>query len=202
MAWACRITSRLGNTTTALCVLTYIRWWLGSSENGDNALRFTGLCFCRQSNSGLTAIYPDAFRATSSSRLFGPPTAAHPCPDSDPPPASAGARSHPAVAWLPVPGSDPSRRISPSTRRNSVSILPLRMPHPRPSAQPPVASAPRSSALPCACSSTYPLPISFAQIMLSFVRAQGSRSLRSLSKRRQRGDDEWLQDSADSQLRT
>ena len=35
--------------------------------------------------------------------------------------------------------------------------------------------APRSSPLPCACSSTYLLPLPFAQIILSFVPKQGSR---------------------------
>ena len=39
-----------------------------------------------------------------------------------------------------------------------------------------VASAPRSSAPLYACSSTCLLPLSFAQIILSFVRKQGSRS--------------------------
>jgi len=34
-----------------------------------------------------------------------------------------------------------------------------------------------SSALPCGCSSTYPVRLSFAQIILSFVRKQGSRSV-------------------------
>ena len=36
------------------------------------------------------------------------------------------------------------------------------------------ATVPRSSAPLCACSSTYPLPLSFAQIILSFVRKSGS----------------------------
>jgi hypothetical protein len=37
-------------------------------------------------------------------------------------------------------------------------------------------SALRSSAPRCACTSTYSLPLSLAQIILSFVRKQGSRS--------------------------
>src|SRR2546422_3029732 len=54
---------------------------------------------------------------------------------------------------------------------------PLHAPHPRPSAPPPTASAPRSSAPPCAGSSTYTLPLPLAEIILSFVRKEGSRSL-------------------------
>src|SRR5579864_9243671 len=45
-----------------------------------------------------------------------------PCPDSDPPPASATSCSHPAVAWLPALGSHPSHRILLSMRRSCVSI--------------------------------------------------------------------------------
>src|SRR5271163_1127409 len=84
-----------------------------------------------------------AFSATSSNRFFGSPTVVLPCPDSDPPPASAASCSHPAVAWLPAPGSHPSHRILLSTRRSCVSIrlppaprLPLYVPLP-------VVSAPR-----------------------------------------------------------
>src|SRR5439155_21055505 len=49
-----------------------------------------------------------AFSATSSSRFFGSPTAALPCPDLGPPPASAASCSHPAVASPPAPGSHPA----------------------------------------------------------------------------------------------
>jgi hypothetical protein len=49
----------------------------------------------------------------------------------------------------------------------------------------PPASEPRSSALPCACSSTYSLPLPFAQIILGFVRKRGSRSVPS-------GPDFWI----------
>src|SRR5581483_5027746 len=41
--------------------------------------------------------------------FFLSPTATLPCPNSGPPPASATGCSHRATAWLPAPGSRPSR---------------------------------------------------------------------------------------------
>src|SRR5207248_11257349 len=81
-----------------------------------------------------------------------------------------------ATASLPAPGSRPFHRTSPSRHRACVWTPPLHAPRLPLSVLPPLVSAPRSSALPCACSSTYSLPLSFAQIILSFVRKQGSRS--------------------------
>src|SRR5581483_67208 len=99
-----------------------------------------------------------AFIATSSSRFFGSPIAALLCPDSDRPPVSAASCSHRAAVSLPAPGSHPSHRTSPSRRRSCASTPPPRAPHPPPSFPPPAALAPRSSALPCACSETCVLP--------------------------------------------
>src|SRR5580693_4764766 len=115
--------------------------------------------------------------ATSSNRFFGSPTATLLCPDSDPPPAFAASCSHRAAASLPVPGSHPSHRTSPSRRKACAWTPPPLAPHLLLFALPPPASTPRSSALPCACSSTYLLPLPFAEIILSFVRKQGIRSL-------------------------
>src|SRR3954454_4289384 len=92
--------------------------------------------------------------ATSSIRFFESPTAALPCPDSNPLPASAVACSHRAAAWPPAPRSHPCRRTSPSSHRWCAWTLPLPAPRPRPSGQPPPALAQRSSAPPYACSST------------------------------------------------
>src|SRR5208337_1299176 len=89
---------------------------------------------------------------------------------------SAASCSHPAVAWLPAPGSHPCHRTLPSRRRACAWTRPPLVPRLPLSAPPPLASMPRSSDLPCVCSSTYPLPLSFAQIILSLVRKQGSRS--------------------------
>src|SRR5947209_20357744 len=61
----------------------------------------------------------------------------------------------------------------PSKRRSYASTPPLPAPHPPPSALPPVASTLRSSVLPCAFSSTYALPLPFAEIILS-LRKEGS----------------------------
>src|SRR5438094_165249 len=72
-----------------------------------------------------------AFRATSSTRFFESPTAALPCPGSDPPPASAAACSPHATASLPAPGSHPSPRTSPSPRRLCALRRPLPAPLPR-----------------------------------------------------------------------
>src|SRR2546421_595570 len=117
-----------------------------------------------------------AFSATSSSRFFGSPTATLLYPGSDRPPASATGCSHPATASPLAPDSHPSRHTSPSRHTACASIPPVLVPHPPPPAQLPLASAHRSSALPCACSSTYLLPLSFAKIILSFVRKQGSQN--------------------------
>src|ERR1700733_12862208 len=97
-----------------------------------------------------------AFIATSSIRFFESPTAALPCPGSDPPPACGAACSHPATAWLPEPRLHPSRHTSPSRHRSCASILQLPVPRLQPSGPPPPASAQQSSAPPCACSSTSP----------------------------------------------
>src|SRR4029077_2262303 len=117
-----------------------------------------------------------AFKATSSSRFFGSPTAALPGPGSDPPPAFAASCSHPAVASLPAPGSHPCRRTLPSRHRSCASIPPLLSPCPPPCAQPPTASALRSSVIPCACSSTFLFPFPSSEIILSFVPKEGIRS--------------------------
>jgi hypothetical protein len=82
------------------------------------------------------------------------------CPDSDPPPASAASCSRHATASPPAPGSRPCHPTTPSRRRACVWTRPLLAPHPPRSAPPLLASVPRSSALPCACSSTYSLPLS------------------------------------------
>src|SRR5208282_4455382 len=71
----------------------------------------------------------------------------------------------------------PSHRTSPSKHRVCAWTRPPLAPRLPPSVLPPLASMPRSSALLCACSSTYPVPLSFAEIILSFVRKQGSRSV-------------------------
>src|SRR3974390_3823349 len=92
--------------------------------------------------------------ATSSIRFFESPPAALPCPNSDPPPASADASSHPATAWRPAPRSPPSRRTSLSRHRWCVSTLRTPGLHLPPSGLPPPASTQQSSAPPCACSST------------------------------------------------
>src|SRR5256885_12900149 len=63
-----------------------------------------------------TTLFRSAFRATSSSRFFGSPTAALLCLDSDLPPASAASCSRHATASPPAPGSHPCRRTLPSKR--------------------------------------------------------------------------------------
>src|SRR5437762_7989736 len=110
-----------------------------------------------------------AFSATSSTRFFELPTPTLLCRHLDPPPTSAASRSHP------VPGSHPSRRTSPSRHRSWVSIPPLLEQHLPPYALPRAASTPRSSALPCACSSTYTLPPSFNETILTFVWTERTR---------------------------
>src|SRR5438477_6379512 len=100
-----------------------------------------------------------AFSATSSTRFFELPTATLLCRDLDPPPTFAASCSHPATAWLPVPGSHPSRRISPSRHRSCVSISPLLEQHLPPYALPPAASTPRSSALPYPALRHTPFPL-------------------------------------------
>src|SRR5579859_383975 len=92
--------------------------------------------------------------ATSSIRFFESPIAVLLYPNSGLPPASAVACSHPAAAWLPEPPSHPSHPTSPSSHRWCASIHHTPAPRPRPSGLPPPASAQRSSAPPCACSST------------------------------------------------
>src|ERR1700689_3881745 len=92
-----------------------------------------------------------AFIATSSIRFFESPTAALPCPDSDPPPACEGGFSRPAVAGPPVPRSHPYRRTSPSRHRSCASTHLPPVPRLRPSGLPPLASAQRSSPPPSPC---------------------------------------------------
>src|SRR5579859_15787 len=92
--------------------------------------------------------------ATSSIRFFESPIAVLLYPNSGLPPASAVACSHPAAARLPEPPSHPSHPTSPSSHRWCASIHHTPAPRPRPSGLPPPASAQRSSAPPCACSST------------------------------------------------
>src|SRR5712692_4613259 len=89
------------------------------------------------------------------------------------PPTSAASCSHPATASLPAPGSHPSPRTSLSRHRSCASTRPLPAPHLPSCARSPTASALRSSAPLCDCFSTYSLPLSFAQIILSFVRKEG-----------------------------
>src|SRR5581483_2286908 len=96
-------------------------------------------------------------------RFLRSPPAACPCPDSGPPPVSAAACFHPATASLLAPGSRPSRRTSPSTRRSCAWTRLLPAPHLRPCVLLPAASAPRSSALLCACSPTSFLPLPFVR---------------------------------------
>src|SRR5438105_11484805 len=122
----------------------------------------------------LPHLLDSAFSATSSTRFFELPTATLLCRDLDPPPTFAASCSHPATAWLPVPGSHPSRRISPSRHRSCVSISPLLEQHLPPYALPPAASTPRSSALPCACSSTYTLPPSSTKSYSASCGKRGS----------------------------
>ena len=69
-----------------------------------------------------------------------------------------------------APRSHPDRRTWPSTHRWCASTPPSPGPHLPLAAPLPTASTPRSSALPCACSSTYLLPLPFAEIILSFAR--------------------------------
>jgi hypothetical protein len=87
--------------------------------------------------------------------------------------ASAASCSRHGVAWLPAPDSHPCHRTSTSRRRACARTRPLLAPRLTPFALPPLALAPRSSAPPCACSSTCPLLLSFVQIILSFVPKEG-----------------------------
>src|ERR1019366_5382187 len=82
------------------------------------------------------------------------------CLDLDPPLAFSTAYSRPAIASPPAPRSHPSRRTLLSRHRWCASTRPPPAPHLPLCAPPLTASAPRSSAPPCACSSTYPLPLS------------------------------------------
>src|ERR1019366_8305017 len=70
-----------------------------------------------------------ARRFTSSTRFLRSPLSASLCPDSDPPPASSGACSHPATASPPAPRLHPSRHTSLSTHRWCASTPPLLAPH-------------------------------------------------------------------------
>src|SRR5262249_23576539 len=117
-----------------------------------------------------------AFLATSSSRFFGSPTAALLCPDLDPPPACASGCSRRATAWLLAPGSRPSRRTSLSRRRSCAWTRRLPAPHPPPCAQPPVASALRSSVLPCACSPTSLVPLPFVRNHIRLRAVSGEQT--------------------------
>src|ERR1019366_4656409 len=59
--------------------------------------------------------------------------------------------------------------------RSCASTRPLPVPRPPPSSPPAVASAPRSSALPCACSPTYTLPLSFVRNHIQFRAELGEQ---------------------------
>src|SRR6266436_4946621 len=88
-----------------------------------------------------------SLRSTSSTRFFQSPLSASPCPDSDPPPASSAARSHPPAVLAAAPLPHSSRHTSPSTHTPCASTLPAPAPLPPRSSLPPSVSTLQSSPL-------------------------------------------------------